>query len=147
MHTSYAVSAQIQRPRADVFAYLTDLRNELKWNPAAERIEKLTDAPVGVGTHFRARWRNAPSTVVRITRFEPPRRWQTSSGSLGMDVVFTGELHEAGLGTRYVARLDLHATGLARLLLPFAAWAMRRQDRTNMRLIAQALEDGARPPA
>ena len=29
MHTAYAVSAQIQRPRADVFAYLTDLRNEL----------------------------------------------------------------------------------------------------------------------
>ena len=31
------------------FDYLSDLRNELDWNPTVQSVEKLTDGPVGVG--------------------------------------------------------------------------------------------------
>lgn len=143
---TYTTVAVIRRPLSDVFDYLSDLRSELDWNPDARRIEKLSDEPVGAGTRFRATWRNVPTTVVEITSFEPPRRWQTSSSSLGMEVVFTGELSEADGGTRYVARLDLRASGLSRLIAPFAVHVMRRQDQTNMSLIKRALEQGARGP-
>ncbi len=43
------------------FEFLSDLRNELKWNPAeCESVEKITDGPVGLGTRFRAKWKGAP---------------------------------------------------------------------------------------
>lgn len=140
--SSYQLAAVIRRSPADAFAYLSDLRHELEWNPAARRIVKLTDGAVGVGTRFQAEWRNAPRTIVEVVRHEPPRLWQTSSRSWGMDVLFTGELSSEEAGTRYTARLEVSAGGVARLLLPFAVRAMRRQDEEHMRRIVRALERG-----
>ena len=80
---AYETVAIIRRPPADVFAYLSDLRNEMEWNPSAQRIKKLTGGPVGMGTRFEAEWRNAPRTVVEVVRYEPPRLWQTRSRSWG----------------------------------------------------------------
>lgn len=132
--------AVIRRSPSDVFAYLSDLRNELEWNPGARHIVKLTDGPVGVGTRFQAQWRNAPRTLVEVVRYQPPHLWQTRSRSWGMDVDFRGELESEGEATRYVAHLDVSAGGFARLLLPLAVRAMRRQDEEHMGRIARALE-------
>lgn len=138
----YETAAVIRRPVPEVFAYLSDLRSELEWNPAAQRIEKLTDRPVGVGTRFEAEWRNAPRTIVEVTRYEPPDLWQTHSRSWGMEVLFTGTLTVEGEATRYTAHLDVSARGFARLLVPIAVRAMRRQDEQHMQRIVRALEAG-----
>lgn len=139
-HASYETAAAIRRPPEEVFAYLSDLRSELDWNPNARRVDKLTPGPLGRGTRFRAEWRGAPSTLVEITAFDWPRLWQTASRSWGMQVTFTGEVTPDVGGARYVAHLDLTADGLGRLLLPFAVRAMRRQDALNIRRIVDALE-------
>jgi hypothetical protein len=35
-----------------VFDYMTDLRNEPRWNPEMRRVEKITDGHIGAGTRF-----------------------------------------------------------------------------------------------
>ncbi|HEX5730593.1 SRPBCC family protein, partial [Microbacterium sp.] len=47
------------------FDYLSDMRNELHWNPAVESVEKqLTTGQVAVGTRYRAKWKSGPPVAV-----------------------------------------------------------------------------------
>ena len=128
----------------EVFDFCSDLRNELVWNPNAEQVDKLTDAPVGPGTRFRARWANAGEVTVDVFEFDRPKHWATRSVARGMEVVFRGAVSEEDGRTRYVARMEVRPIGLARLYAPLALLAMRRQDTTNMRLIKEAVEAGIR---
>jgi hypothetical protein len=96
----YAVTTRIDRPVPEVFDFLSDIRNELAWNPDAKSVEKLTDGPIGVGTRFRALWARTGSVEVEMVGFDPPRAWATRSAAMGMDVTATGRLEEVGDATR-----------------------------------------------
>lgn len=141
---SYATQGVIDAPLSDVFEFCSDLGNELVWNPNAEAVEKLTDGPVSVGTHFRARWANAGEMTVEVVEFDRPKSWATRSDARGMEVLFRGTVSEENGRTRYVTRMEVRPRGLARLYAPLAVLAMRRQDTTNMRLIKEAVEAGIR---
>lgn len=137
---SYRTETVIRRSPEDVFDYCSDLRSELQWNPKAKYIEKLTDGPVGAGTRYRARWANSGPTTVEVVAFDRPRSWETSTRARGMVIRFRGTVTDTAPGARYTASLDLHPKGLARLVVPLALLAMRRQDEKNMHRIQEALE-------
>jgi hypothetical protein len=42
-------TVEIAPSAADVFDYLTDITNEVEWNPRTRRVEKLTPGPIGPG--------------------------------------------------------------------------------------------------
>jgi hypothetical protein len=42
----------INRSVEEVFDFVTDARNELRYNPAILSAEKTTSGPMGRGTHF-----------------------------------------------------------------------------------------------
>jgi len=140
MSWSYSRSIIIGRPPAEVFAFCSDLRRELEWNPDARSIEKLTDGPVGLGTRYRARWARTGETQVEVVRFEPPHRWETTTESLGMAIRVTGMVEADPAGARYTVRLELRARGLARLLAPLALRSMARREPRHMIRIKRALE-------
>jgi uncharacterized protein YndB with AHSA1/START domain len=137
---SYSIETVIRRPAEDVFDFCSDLRSELRWNPKAKYVEKLTDGPVGVGTRYRAQWANSGPTAVEVVQFDRPRSWATHTNARGMGIRFQGTVSDAAPGARYTAYLELQPRRLARLVAPLALWAMRRQDQKNMRRIRQALE-------
>jgi len=143
---SYVIEDVIKAPQVEVFDFGSDLRNELVWNPSAEKVEKLTDGPVGIGTRFRARWANAGEVIVEVVEYDPPRRWATLSTARGMEVLFRGTVAEEPGGSRYAARMEVRPLGLAWLYAPLAWLAMRRQDTTNMRLIREAIEARSETP-
>ena len=140
----------IHRPPEGVFEFCSDLRSELRWNPKAKYVEKLTDGPVGVGTRYRARWSNSGPTAVEVIRFDRPPPVGDQRQGQGMAIRFQGTVTDATPGARYAASLELHPKGLARLVAPFALLTMRRQDQQHMHRIREALEsstvtsDGAR---
>ena len=74
---SVRTSVVIQRDAHTVFSFVADSRNEPKYAPEMESVEKITDGPIGVGTRFRSRIR-LPNGVFEgeeeITEFEPPNR-------------------------------------------------------------------------
>jgi len=43
---------EIEAPLERVFDYVADARNEPDWLPGAEKVEKVTDGDVGLGTRF-----------------------------------------------------------------------------------------------
>jgi uncharacterized protein YndB with AHSA1/START domain len=137
---SYSTEIVIRRPPEEVFDYCSDLRSELRWNPKAKYVEKLSDGPVGVGTRYRAQWSNTGPTAVEVVQFDRPRSWETHATARGMGVRFRGTVTDAAPGARYTADLELQPKRLAWLVAPLALLAMRRQDQMHMQHIREALE-------
>jgi hypothetical protein len=137
---SYSVEETIDRAPAEVFDFCSDLTNEAKWNPDVERVEKLTDGPVGVGTRFDAKWTNTRPITVEVVAFDRPIMWETRSRSGGLEITVKGILSGADGGTRCQTRLSVQAKGLARLYAPLAVFAMRRGEPGNLRAIKKVLE-------
>src|SRR5918996_846041 len=106
----------IQRPAAEVFAYLADFENVPAWNNAIVETRKTTEASVGVGTTYRqVRKLPRPSEeTFEVTEFEPPRRL-SAEGTFGPFLGrFMYVLDPEGQGTRVTNVVELRPTGALR---------------------------------
>jgi carbon monoxide dehydrogenase subunit G len=108
-------SIVINRDVPAVFAFLSDLRTMVKWDPRCDSVEMLTPEPIGAGTQFSERGRlaggNPVSGVDQIVEFEPNRRFSATTLSGGMKNLDTVTFEAVGEGTRvsrrYVVELQL----------------------------------------
>ena len=70
-------SVIIDRPVDEVFAFLSRIENDRRWQPEIQGSTLTSSGPLGVGSTFRET-RNVGGRVVtwnmRVTAFEPPRR-------------------------------------------------------------------------
>ena len=140
MATLIENSIEIARTPEDVFDYLSDMGNEVHWNPDCVLIEQLTDGPVGVGTRFRAKWKQGPVIFPEVTAYERPRTWTYSNGgSIGCVLTITLEPSGNG-GTRLTASGLWSANGLARLFFPVFIRTMRKAEVQVVANARRALE-------
>lgn len=140
--TAIIVNTQeIARPREDVFDYLSDQGHEVEWNPDCVSMERLTDGPVGVGTRFRAKWKQGPVVITECTRYERPLTWTYENGG-PISVVLTVTLEPtAAGGTRLTSRGEWTPHGWMRLAFPVFARVMRRAEKGVMANSLRALEE------
>ena len=80
-------TTEISRPIAEVFAFLAAGTNDPAFSPRVQKIEKVTDGEVGVGTVFASTVRDAGMITrreFRITEFAAPTRirWAEQSKNL-----------------------------------------------------------------
>ena len=134
-------SVQIDRSPEEVFDYLVDLRNELEWNPDVQSMAKITDAPIGVGTRFLAKWKQSKLIEVECIQFERPSRWTYSNGG-PLTVVFDITLTPQGNATLLASRFDVRPRGLMQLFFPIILRQLKRAEKQNMAHIKNALEKG-----
>jgi len=135
---------EIARSPEDVFDYLSDLGNEVRWNPDCLSVEQLTDGPVGVGTKFRAKWKQGPIIFPEVTVYQRPHDWTyANGGSIACVLSITLEPTVSG-GTRLTSRGLWSANGLARLIFPVFIRTMRKAEVhvvANARRALEAHED------
>ena len=128
-------SIEIARTPEDVFDYLSDLGNEVRWNPDCLSMEQLTDGPVGVGTRFRAKWKQGPVIFPEVTEYQRPYNWTyVNGGSIACVLRITLEPTSGG-GTRLTSRGLWSATGFARLFFPIF---IRTMQRAEVQVVADA---------
>ena len=133
-------SVDIECPQDVAFAYLSDLRNELEWNPGVESVEKVTDGPVGLGTRFRAKWKSAPRpVVVEVEKFDRPRGWTSHNGG-PLEVTLSIRLEPVSGGTRLSSDFVAVPHGLLRLVFPLLLRRLRAEEAVNMTYLRDALE-------
>lgn len=103
-------------------------------------MERLTDAPVGVGTRFRAKWKLGPVVFPEVTAYERPRTWTyVNGGSIACVLTITLEPTSSG-GTRLTSHGLWSANGFARLIFPVFIRTMRKAEVQVLANARRALE-------
>lgn len=76
---------RVERPVAEVFAFIADSRNEPGYNPEMRSVELLTGEPIGPGTRYRTVMGRGMEMLVTVTRHEPSRLLGIATTSRLMD--------------------------------------------------------------
>lgn len=133
----------IDRTAEEVFDFVSDERNEPRYNPQMLSVEKVTDGPIGAGTRFRAQMRSGRGTVpllLEFTTFDRPSRLGSRASFPGATT--DGELTFEPCGASTLMRWtwDVRPSGAIKLLTPVVAWMGRRQERRIWSELKRCLE-------
>jgi uncharacterized protein YndB with AHSA1/START domain len=134
----------IDRPPAEVFAYLARFENIPRWNYAISETRKLTSAPVGVGARYRQH-RTIPSPSeeeFEVVEFEPDRRLAVDGDLALLHGRVTYVLESAGDATTLTNTMDLRASGPANLVAQLASRRVQAAVAANLDVLKELLERG-----
>lgn len=133
-------TVEIVRSPADVFDYLTDITNEVDWNPKTRHVVKLTSGPISPGTRFGAEWIKGNPVIVEYVRFERPTAWTSVARSRRLDARGEGRIEPIGRGSRVTVTIELRPKGMLALLLPVMRRTMHERERRNLESVKAILE-------
>lgn len=133
-------TVEIARSPEDVFDYLTDITNEVEWNPRTRHVEKLTTGPIGPGTRFGAEWIKGNPTIVEYIRFERPTAWASIARSRRLDAKGRGRISPTERGSRLTVTTELRPKGMLALLLPVMRRTMHEREQRNLESVKAILE-------
>ena len=126
MPGDFSGTALIDRPIADVFAFLAEGTNDPKFSPRVLEISKEPPGPSALGTVFVSRVKDAGMTTNRrfeLTAFDAPTTLRWSERSKNLITVSEGGYDLEALGdsqTRLTVFNSFAAHGLGKLLVGFA---------------------------
>jgi carbon monoxide dehydrogenase subunit G len=124
-------TAVVDRPIEEVFAFLANGENDVKFSPRVQEIRKLTDGPIGVGTRFASTVKDAGMTTKRefeLTEFVVPTkiRWAERSKNAVTAPAGGYDLAPDGDGTRVTIFNELEGHGFGKLVVGFALRSARK---------------------
>ncbi|MET9617214.1 SRPBCC family protein [Kitasatospora indigofera] len=138
-------TVDIDRPVAEVFAFLANGENDRRFSPRVLEMTKRTDGPTGVGTVYASTVKDAGMKTrreFRITAFDPPGRIRWTEISKNLVTAEGGYDLEPGPGggTRLRVFNDLEGHGVGKLLVGLALGAARKDADAFARRIKTAVE-------
>jgi uncharacterized protein YndB with AHSA1/START domain len=126
MANEFSASTVIDRPIADVFAFLADGTNDPKFSPRVQEIRKTTDGPVGAGTVFESKVKDAGMTTSRkfeLTDVQAPTRIRWTERSKNIVTVPDGGYDLESVSDAQT-KVTIHNTfeghGFGKLIVGFA---------------------------
>ena len=132
----------IDRPPAEVFAYLAQFENIPRWNYAISETRQLTGGQVDVGTRFR-QVRTLPSRSeeeFEVVEFEPYRRLAVDGDLALFHGRVTYVLDDSDGATTLTNSMDLRASGPANLVAKLATRNVKTAVAANLGVLKQLLE-------
>ena len=141
----------INAPAERVFEVLTDLEGLPERVTAIQKIELLTEGPVGLGTKFRETrimFKREASEEMEFTSFDPPQGYVLEAESRGARYTTTYRLDPENNGTRLSisfegTALSPFARFVSAVLMPFFKGAMRRAVEADLENLKHAAEAGS----
>jgi len=132
----------INRPRAEVFAYLAQFENIPLWNYAISETRKLTSGPVGVGTRYRQlRTLPTPSEEeFEVVEFEPDRRLSVDGDLALLHGRVSYALNSTGDATMLTNSMDLRASGPLNMVAQLATRRVQSAVAANLGALKELLE-------
>lgn len=113
----------------EAFAYLADFTHSAEWDPGVVEAQRLTEAPVGLGTRFRvvalSLGRRIPLEY-QVTAYEPAKRVELTAESAMIRSFDRITFTAMGTGTNVTYDADLQGRGPFRLGDPLLALVFRR---------------------
>jgi carbon monoxide dehydrogenase subunit G len=125
----YQASVETPRPRAEVFAYLSDFSSTAEWDPGVVEAERIGDAPVREGTEFRlvASFLGRKTTLTyRVIEYDPPNAVTLRGENSTVVSLDRITFEPSDGGTRITYDADLALKGPFKLADPLLGLAFRR---------------------
>jgi uncharacterized membrane protein len=144
MSVDIQTSTIINRPRAEVAAYVSNPDNAPKWYENIQSVEWKTPKPVAVGSRlaFVAHFlRRELRYTYEVKEYVPGKRMvmSTAQGPFPMETTYTFE--DAGAnGTVMTLRNRGMPSGFSRLIAPFMGRAIRRANEKDLANLKRLLE-------
>jgi hypothetical protein len=146
--TTYSQSVVIELSVDHVFAFVTCVDNNPRWQPSLVETGAVKDGPADLGSRFWERRRFMGISVNSqyvIEEFDPPCLCAVRSVAGPMSFHVRYRLQPAGASTVMCVEGDLGRHGLPRLAVRAAALSAQRELATNLRTLKRALETVAAP--
>jgi len=134
----------IDRPREEVFEFVTDPENDPKWQSAIESVERASEDPIDKGSTYRYKvkflGRNIESEN-EITSYEPPNQasFKSISGPIPFEGTFKFESKDGGTHLSLNGRTD--AGGFFKLAEGLVGRQLNKQmeaDLNSLKLLLEA---------
>lgn len=147
-------SIEINRPQAEVFAYLNELDRHSEWRSDLIGSRLDTQGPVGVGTRATDTLKvpgGKQEITYEVTEHEPPRRsaWRGVAGPVRAVGTVLVEPLDDGARSRVSVEFDLKGHGIGLLIAPFARMRARRmvpRDQAKLKEILESPGSAPEPP-
>jgi hypothetical protein len=139
-------STQIERPVEEVFGFVSDPTNDVKWHWTVLRAWRTSEGPIGVGSTFKwdAKFLGRREADVEVTRYEPNHAVATRVKSGWMEVVVTYLMSRADGATRITRRTEIPLPRALRwlepLVRPIARLYANKDNGDHLRKLKEALE-------
>jgi Polyketide cyclase / dehydrase and lipid transport len=146
MAHEFSGSAVIDRPINEVFAFLADGTNDPKFSPRVQEIRQTTEGPVGVGTVFESKVKDAGMTTSRkfeLTTFEAPTKIRWTERSKNMVTVPEGGYDLEAISdteTKVTIHNEFEGHGFGKLIVGFALRAAIKDAPAFAQRIKSAVE-------
>jgi uncharacterized membrane protein len=140
------VSIVINRPIGEVFDFLSNMENNMKWRTSQQEVKKLSEGPIGVGTTYRMvnhiLGRQLETEAV-VIEYEPNRKYTTrdKSGNLPLEAQRIFEPVEGG--TRVTLKLQADPSGVFKIAAPLFATMAKRSIESDITNLKDLMEAGA----
>jgi uncharacterized protein YndB with AHSA1/START domain len=139
-------SVEIRRPVAEVFDFASDPAHWSRWASAFESVEAGDGShPPAPGDVFRTEayfMGKQVRTDFEVTAVDPPRFFGYRATRGPVPGEFRWTFSESGTGTRFHFEVEGEPKGLARMMAPMAAPAVRAQIRHDLDRLKKILEAG-----
>ena len=140
------MSIAINRPLEEVFAFISNFENNLKWQSTLVEAKKISEGSRGVGTTYQAVTTilgRRINTEQEITEYEPNRKVarKTKSGPFPFEVEV--EFERTKSGTRVNAAVDGEPLGFFKLADSLLERAIKRQFESDLANLKDMMENGA----
>jgi uncharacterized protein YndB with AHSA1/START domain len=139
-------TVRINRPPAEVFAFVADQRNDPRWRAGVVEMTPSPPAPVAPGTtvhevlRFAGRTHVTDTTIVDVV---PGRSFEFAGAGSGGRVRGSRAVAPTSDGTQLTTRLQVDTSGLLRLLEPVLAPRFRAATRRDLATLARLLEQAS----
>lgn len=140
---SFRFSQHIDRPPAEIFAFMMDLSTASRWRNMVRRMEVVGAGPLQEGSKILMTM-DVMGQVVRLEaevwRYEPPHRFGMRNTRQGVTGVFEYILEPVASGTTVTFTCDIHPHGLMWLTLPLLLLSNRNRYRDQLATLKRAVD-------
>lgn len=141
-------SAVIERPVQDVWAFVSDPRNEPKWHTDILEIKSEADPSSEPGGSWvlgstwlvTVQFMGRRQYVVQITGLEPNRRLEITTKTGPMKPIATYLFEPANGGTRFTRHVDLPVQGAFRIMKPLMGRNAQKRNASFVQNLKTLLE-------
>jgi uncharacterized protein YndB with AHSA1/START domain len=139
----------IRRPPADVFGYISDIRNDPTWHTDVLDVRSSTDV-VGMGTVFDVKVKPSMGVsegTMTVSRFDPGRLVEFQGRMGRMEPTVTNICEPEADGTLVTRRVELDPSGIMRLMSPMIASKIGKGNEGFLANLKRVLEGTTSVPA